>query len=77
MPPVHGESGNSRRPTGSGAACIVDALRAADQPVHVNWILRELPPASDERRVRTLLSALSDEGLIRYDPTSSHAELEP
>lgn len=55
---------------------IVDVLRIAEEPLYLDGILSRLPQNPDEKRVRALLSALSDEGLVRYDAGSGRAELE-
>ena len=54
---------------------IVDVLRVAEEPVSLETMLAHLPPTPDKRRVRALLAALSDEGIVRYDASRDQSEL--
>lgn len=55
---------------------IVDVLRVAEGALPFEAMLEQLPYRPDERRVRKLLTALSDEGLVRYDVASGRAALD-
>jgi A/G-specific adenine glycosylase len=55
---------------------IVDVLRVAEEPLCLEAMLDRLPHEPDELRVRALLTALADEGLVRYEASSGRAELE-
>jgi A/G-specific adenine glycosylase len=54
---------------------IVDVLRAHDR-LTLNTLLQDLPRANrDEQRVRELVSALHEEGLVHYDAATDRVQL--